>query len=141
MRRNCYDRDRTANEFSARHIGMSLAGLFIVVALVPIAQSGIGALRWWAATVATAFAACALFWPTPVNLLHWISLPLLRFLGRFSTEVVISLVFLLAFLPVALLMRMLGKDQLRLRRDPLLASYWIMRQAGDLFSDKMKNQF
>jgi hypothetical protein len=67
--------------------------------------------------------------------LHWISLPLLRFLGRFSTEVVISLVFLLAFLPVALLMRMLGKDQLRLRRDPLLASYWI------IFSDKMKNQF
>jgi hypothetical protein len=38
-------------------------------------------------------------------------------------------------------MRMLGKDPLRLRRDPDAASYWIHRTPPGPTPESMKNQF
>lgn len=45
-------------------------------------------------------------------------------LGRVVAPVLLGLIFLLVVTPLGLLLRALGKDLLRLRRDPDAESYW-----------------
>jgi hypothetical protein len=45
-------------------------------------------------------------------------------MGRVIAPVVLSLVFLLVLTPLGLLLRLMGKELLRLHRDPLAGSYW-----------------
>jgi hypothetical protein len=42
---------------------------------------------------------------------------------------------------MGVLMRLLGKDPLRLKRDPAAPSYWIPRASTGSGEDAMKNQF
>jgi hypothetical protein len=51
-------------------------------------------------------------------------------LGRIVNPVVLSLLFLVVFVPVGLLMRLVGHDALALRRDSRRRSYWIDRPGG-----------
>ena len=74
----------------------------------------------------------------PLNRL-WLRLGL--FLHKIITPVVMALIFFTTVLPTGLVMRALGKDPLRLRRDPAAASYWIARNPSGLAPETMKNQF
>jgi len=74
--------------------------------------------------------------------------PLNRLWGRFAvllhriiTPVVMLVVFVTTVVPVGLLMRVLGKDPLRLKPDPATASYWIDRKPAGPAPATMKNQF
>jgi len=49
-------------------------------------------------------------------------------LGWINTRIILGLVFLLVFTPVGLVIRMLGKDPLRLRFDRQARSYWVKRK-------------
>jgi hypothetical protein len=69
----------------------------------------------------------AVRWPAVLASLNkrWIKLGLL--LQRFVNPIVLGFLFYATVTPIALLMRLLGKDPLRLRTDPHAASYWIDR--------------
>jgi hypothetical protein len=45
--------------------------------------------------------------------------------GWVVSTIVASAIFLLVFTPVALAFRLIGRDALRLRRQPELATYWV----------------
>jgi hypothetical protein len=96
--------------------------------------------EWWlgAAVVMLAF---ALAWPValaPLNRL-WLRLGLVLY--KVVNPVVMGLVFFTTVVPIGLLMRALGKDPLRLRRQPTADSYWIAREPPGPEPDTMKNQF
>jgi len=55
--------------------------------------------------------------------------------------VVMALLFYGTVLPTGLVMRALGKDLLRLKRQPEATSYWIMRAPPGPASETMKDQF
>jgi hypothetical protein len=57
------------------------------------------------------------------------------------SPVAMGLVFVTTVVPIGLVMRALGKDPLRLRRDSDAASYWIPRDPPGPAPDTMKNQF
>ena len=124
---------------SNRSFGLVFAGFFAIVALLPLIHGG--ALRWWALTVAAAFAASALFAPRllqPLNRL-WFKLGLL--LHHVVNPVIMALMFYGAMLPMALLLRWLGKDLLRLKREPEAQSYWIAREPPAPAPGSMSKQF
>ncbi len=50
-------------------------------------------------------------------------------LGWINTRIILGLVFFLIFTPAGLVIRMLGKDPLRLRFDRQARSYWVKRKA------------
>ncbi len=52
-----------------------------------------------------------------------------------------GILFFVVVMPVGLIMRALGKDPLRLARDPAAASYWIDRAPPGPPPQSMKNQF
>jgi predicted membrane metal-binding protein len=139
----------THEDFSSRHdeikpssnrsFGLVIAAFFAIVAFWPLLRAE--PVRWWALGVAAAFAVAALLWAAalaPLNAL-WTRLGLLLY--KVVNPVVLGLLFYVTVTPIALIMRVLGKDPLRLRRDPHAASYWLERTPPGPSGESMKNQF
>jgi hypothetical protein len=56
----------------------------------------------------------------------WLVLMAVAFpIGFVVSHLLLTLVWLLVFTPIALGLRLAGKDPLRLRRDPAATSYWV----------------
>jgi hypothetical protein len=107
---------------SERSFGFVFAGLFALVALYPALHGE--ATRLWALAFAGVFLAAAFIAPrllAPLNRL-WFRLGMA--LGKVMTPIAMALLFVVAIVPTALMLRLLGKDPLRLRLDPDAPSYW-----------------
>ena len=72
----------------------------------------------------------------PLNIV-WLKFGLI--LHRIVNPIVMGFLFFIVFTPMALIMRLLGKDPMKRAREPSAASYWSKREeSGDV---SMKNQF
>jgi hypothetical protein len=134
-----YVREETAIVGSDRNFGLVMAGAFAAVTALSIWHNG----TIWPWTLATAglFLAAALLRPALLNPLNraWMKLGLL--LHKVVNPLVMALLFFGTVLPTGLIMRMLGKDLLRLKRQPDADSYWIVRQPPGPAPESMKDQF
>jgi fermentation-respiration switch protein FrsA (DUF1100 family) len=139
MHENVERNEETAGG-SERSFGLVMAAFLAIVGLLPLSH-GSRSLHWWALGLAAAFALAAFFWTAPLKPLNWLWFRLGHLLHRLVSPLVIGLVFFFAVLPTALILRALGKDHLRLRRDPTSASYWVERNPAQADPDSMKNQF
>jgi len=125
---------------SERSFGFVFAAVFGIVGLWP-AVSGDGQVRLWSLGVAAAFIIVALARPIvlrPLNIL-WFKFGIL--LGKIIGPIVMALLFFVAVTPVALVMRLLGKDPLRKKPDPEAETYWLKRSQEEMPMGTMKNQF
>ena len=91
--------------------------------------------------ISAAFAAAAFIAPRVLRPLNraWYALGLL--LHHVVNPVVMAVMFYGAILPMALLLRALDKDILRLKREPQAASYWIPREPPAPAPGSMSKQF
>lgn len=143
-KRGGYTHERLADDgvvagSSDRSFGFVFAGAFLLIGLLP--WLGGGVIRWWALAVAFAFGVLAALRPgvlAPVNRL-WLALGLL--LNRIVSPVVMALLFYLVITPFAYVMRLTGKDPLRLKFDPEVPSYWIPREPPGPSPETIKNQY
>jgi hypothetical protein len=62
--------------------------------------------------------------PRPVRPVYRLAMTVGFYLGQAVGRVLLALAFLLIVTPVGLVLRIAGKDLLRLRRDPHRTSYW-----------------
>jgi len=134
-----FSRQEEIKPSSDRSFGLVIAVFFVIVTFWPLVRAQ--PVRWWALILAAVFAALAVMWPATLAPLNkaWIKLGILLY--KIIGPVVIALLFYLTVTPIALLMRILGKDPLRLRRDPDAASYWIDRTPAGLAPESMQNQY
>ena len=98
-------------------------------------------VRLWAMVVAGAFLVLALFVPKvlgPANHL-WTKFGLL--LHNIVSPLALGILFYFVVTPTGLLMRIFGKDPLRLRFDAAADSYWIKRTPPGPDAESLKNQF
>ena len=134
-----FSRSHETKRSSDRGFGLVFAAVFAVIGLWPLV--GGGALRWWALAVAAAFLAVALVAPRllgPANRL-WTRFELL--LHRLVSPVIAGLLFYVAVTPTGLILRLFGKDPLRLRLDASAKSYWIERRPPGPSPESMPHQF
>ena len=136
-----FTRKETVQGSSDRSFGFVMAAFFALVALFPLLHGPLSSIRWWALVVAAAFLALALLWTAPLRPLNraWLKLGLL--LSKIVSPVVMMVLFYATVTPVGVLMRLVGKDPLRLRRNAAAASYWIPREPPGPAPDSMKQQF
>jgi hypothetical protein len=95
----------------------------------------------WTGGVALLFLAAALLRPSilhPLNLL-WLKFGLL--LHRIVNPVVMALLFYGTVLPTGIVMRLMGRDLLRLKLMPDADSYWIVRTPPGPAAETLKDQF
>ena len=62
-------------------------------------------------------------------------------LAAIISPVMLGLVFYLCITPIGFLMRLFGKDPLRLRLEPEADTYWIRREPPGPPPESLKNQF
>jgi len=91
--------------------------------------------------VAAAAAAAALLRPGLLHPLNkaWMMLGLA--LGMVVGPIVLAILFFGLFTPLALLLRMLGRDELRLGRAPAGATYWRLREPPGPEGESFRRQY
>ena len=134
-----YSREEHVKGGTDRGFGLVFAGFFAIV----------GALSWWndhtgwrwMLPLAAAFLAVALIYPRllgPLNRL-WLKFGLLLY--KVMNPLILGLLFFVTIMPIGLLMRLFGKDFLRLKLDRGARSYWIERKPPGPPPQSMRNQF
>jgi hypothetical protein len=122
-----------------RSFGVVIAVFFTIVGIIPWYWGG--PPRLWALILSAMFAGVA--WLRPSLLYHlnrlWSGVGF--WLGRIVNPVVLGIMFYLVFTPMALLLRWLGKDLLRLKFRSSDESYWLPRQPPGPPPDTMRHQF
>lgn len=122
-----------------RSFGLVFTAVFGIVAGLPLLFGQ--APRLWALALAAAFLAVTLVAPRRLA-------PLNRLWHRFGqalhhvvNPVILGAMYFLILTPVGVVMRLLGKDPLRLRADPSAATYWIDRDLSRSPTETFKDQF
>jgi hypothetical protein len=134
-----YSREEHVKAGTDRGFGLVFAGFFALIS----------ALSWWrghtgwhytlplaAVFLVVAYAAPSVL--APLNKL-WLKFGLLLYMVM--NPLVLGLLFFITITPIGLVMRLFGKDFLRLRLDRQASSYWIDRQPPGPPPQSMKNQF
>ena len=132
-------REEIVKSSSDRSFGIVFAVVFALIAAVSWYNDGRHWL-WWLGG-AGLFALVALIWPgllAPLNRI-WMKFGLL--LAAVISPVVLGLIFYFCITPIGFLMRLFGKDPLRLRLEPEADTYWIRREPPGPPPESLKNQF
>lgn len=124
---------------SERRFGIFIGGALLLVGLWLLWRKG---SPWGWLPIAAAGALLLLAWLAP-NLLKgpnrlWYGLG--QLLGRIVSPVVLGLMFLILITPLALIMRLAGRDALRIRKRAV-DSYWIRREPAGPQPESFRNQY
>ena len=133
------NRDQHVEGSTDRSFGLVFAVVFLVIAGIPLLHGE--AIRWWSVGVAAAFALAALVKPALLAGLNrlWMKLGIL--LGKVVSPIALGILFYIVITPIGTMIRLTGKDPLRLKFDPDAESYWIPREPPGPPPGSMKNQF
>ena len=124
---------------SDRTFGLVFGAVWIVVGLAPLIHSG--KIRFWALALAALCLAAATLAPATLHYfnLAWAKLAIV--LHHIVSPVALALLFFLAFTTTGTLLRLFGKDLLRVRPQPESDTYWIPRQPPGPSPETMIHQF
>src|SRR5580658_2800910 len=128
-----FDRELVAEGSSDRSFGLVFTAFFALVGLWPLVHKR--PLRPWALFVSAGFLLVALAFP---QVLHPLNLLWTRFgklLSKVTNPIITGIMFFVIFTPAGLLLRLFGKDLLRLKYDPSAPSYWIRRDPARLIPE------
>lgn len=134
-----FGREAPAKAGSERAFGVVFAAVFAIIGLWPLIAGAVP--RLWALGVAAVFLLAALLLPKalgPLNRL-WFKFGLL--LHRIVSPLAMGFLFFVTVTPVALIVRLCGKDVLNLRFQRDAKSYWIERTPPGPAPDTMRRQF
>jgi len=124
---------------SDRSFGLVFAVVFALIGLWPLIDGGMP--RFWALAVCILFLVAAFARPSLLAPLNRLWMKFGDLLHKIVNPIVMGLMFFGAVTPTGLIMRAMGKDLLRLKKDGSAKSYWIERQPPGPAPESMKNQF
>ena len=124
---------------SDRSFGFTFAVVGAIFALWPLWRGE--APRWWLLAVVAALVAVSLWVPRILRPLNRIWLKIGLLLNKVVSPIVLGIVFFGVLTPLGAVLRMRGKDPLRLRFEKDAPSYWIMRQPPGPAPRSMTRQF
>jgi len=121
---------------SNRSFGIVFFIVFLFIALYPITYGE--DIRIWSLIISFIFIILGLLNSkilTPLNKL-WFQFGVI--LGKIISPIIMGIIFFLVVTPIGLIMKVLGKDLLRLKYNKKDNTYWIEKNGP---KSKMKNQF
>ena len=118
-----------------RSFGIVFFAVFLIISFYPLLNEG--NLRIWSLVVSIIFLLLGLFNSkilTPLNKI-WFKFGMI--LGNIVSPIVMGLVYFCVVTPIAIMMRLLGKDILNIKKNKK-KTYWIEKSS---LKNTMKNQF
>jgi hypothetical protein len=122
-----------------RKFGLIFAGMFILIFGLLLPWIWDKPSPTWPWIVAAVFIAAALVVPMLLGPVYRIWMKIGHVLGWINTRIILGLVFFFIFAPVALVLRILGKDALKQRLDASATSYRITSE--HLPRDRMERPY
>jgi hypothetical protein len=133
-----FSREEDVKRGSERSFGIVIGAALGVFTLLNWWHDG---NHWpWLAGAAVLFFAAGFICPAVLKPLNWLWFKFGLLLHSVVNPIVMGLLFYATVWPTGLVVRALGKDLLRLRREPERSSYWIARPPGPE-PETMKDQF
>lgn len=134
-----FSRDDAPTIGSNRSFGVVMAVALAILGAINLWHDG---RVWpWLGGAAALFLALAWLWPAALSPLNWLWFRFGLLLHAVVNPIVMGLLFYATVLPTGLIMQALGKDPLRLRRQPDEKTYWIARRPPGPKPETMKDQF
>ncbi len=124
---------------SDRSFGLVFASAFAVIGLLPLVHAA--PVRPWALALAALFLLAALVRPRILHPLNRVWAQFGAALHKIVSPVVLGLLFFAVVTPLAMLMRLLGKDPLRRGFDTGASSYWLKRDQPTPDARSLRRQF
>lgn len=121
-----------------RSFGLVMAGGFVALALLRLLVTG--TVAWWLIGLGGAFCAAALWVSHTLTPLRAAWMKLASVLGFVNQRILLTILFGLLITPIGLLLRLLGKQPIRLHVEGA-GSYWRMRRADEFTASRMERQF
>lgn len=116
-----------------------MAGAFVAIGGWPLWRGG--EPRWWSLGLAALFLLVGWLAPSVLTPLNRAWMKLAYLMSRVVNPVVMAILFYGLFTPIAVFMRLFGRDALRLKFDRNARSYWQLRNAQVLDAKSLANQF
>lgn len=124
---------------SDRSFGLVFAVFFAVVGLWPLRhQQGV---RYWALGLAAGLLLLSFTVPRVLHPANYLWMRLALLLNKIVSPVAMGILFFLVATPTGIVLRLMGKDALRLRWDREAASYWLKRSPPGPEPASMRHQF
>lgn len=120
-----------------RQFGFIFTFVFALVAFWPLWPLTAPNLYWLAG--AGAWLAAALIYPKGLARPYKLWIAFGHMLGWINARLILGIVFFVVVMPIGLVMRLFGKDFLKMRPNPA-GSYWIQRDKT-ITPQSMRNQF
>jgi len=134
-----FHREDKVTPSSNRTFGMVVAAFFALIGVLPLLRGH--PLRLWALPLSAIFLLAAVVAPASLAPLNRIWTALGALLHNLTNPIILGIFFYLVFTPFGSVMRLFGKDFLRLKLDPDAESYWIVRQPPGPPPGSIANQF
>lgn len=110
--------------------------IFLTISLIPLFNGN--EIRVWALSAAFVFGGIAFTKPSFLSTFYNVWIKIGEFMGNIISKVIIVILFYGIFTPIALILKLLGKDLLGKKLDQKSTSYWIKRESQP---GSLKNQF
>ena len=135
MNTNEQKKELTAPEL--RSFGLSVGTVFGLIALYPLFRGE--AARAWAAVISASLIAPAIFSPQLLELPFRLWSVIGKALGWLNTRIILTVLYFAAVVPVSLVLKIFGRDPLKLNFDPEARTY--REEPDDSNDSSLKNQF
>lgn len=132
-------KDENQNQSSDRFFGLTFFVVFSIIALWPLL--GGGSIRSIFLAVAFGFLGVSLLAPALLGPLNHLWLKFGALLHSITSPIILGIMFFLVIMPIGLIMRLGGKDFLRLKFDKAAHSYWIPRDPPGPEKTSLNKQF
>ena len=118
-----------------RNFGLVFFIIFLFISLYPLLKNE--NIRYWSLTISLTFLILGIINSkllTPLNK-AWIKFGI--FLGKIMTPIVMGLIFFLVVTPTSIILKIIGKDVLKLKKNKS-ETYWLTKEEA---KSTMKDQF
>jgi hypothetical protein len=132
-------RQQAVEQSSERAFGLTFAVVFLLIALYPLIFDEQPHL--WAFGVSALFLLAGLFAAPLLRPLNKLWLKFGALLHMITSPIILGIMFFLVIMPIGLIMRLFGKDFLRLRLEPEAQTYWIKRDPPGPEKNSLDKQF
>ncbi len=128
-----------ADDHSNRSFGLVLGWALLALAAVRFAWAGV--LSWWLLGSALVLFAAALTVPWALGPLRTAWMKLAAVLGFINARILLTIVFAALVTPIAVVLRVFGRNPIRLAADGQPGSYWRSRRPEEFTAGRMERQF
>jgi len=111
---------------SNRSFGLLFFVVFFIVGLWPLINSD--PIRIWALSLSLIFLILGVINSKLLNPLNFYWIRFGEILGKVIAPIIMLIVFFIILTPIGIVLRLFGKDLLKLKKSKFLTSYWVSRK-------------